>query len=157
MKVQNLIRSYQVFGHKNAKLDPLGINVRQPHSELQPERWGFTEEDMHRDISQLQEEGLSPFLSGSGKYTVADLIKDLNKTYCSTVGVEYMHIQDTAQCEMIRSHIEKHKGSGSAVYTSSPEVRVKNLRRLLWATCFEEFLHSRWTEKRYAILILVRF
>jgi 2-oxoglutarate dehydrogenase E1 component len=143
-----MIRSFQVFGHKNANLDPLGIKQRPPHPELQPERWGFTEEDMTRDISQLEDEGLSPFISGRGKYTLADLLEDLRKTYCSTVGVEYMHIQDVEQCEMIRSHLEKHKGSGSAVYTSAPDVRVKNLKRLLWATCFEEFLHSRWTEKR---------
>lgn len=148
-KVQNLIRSYQVFGHKNANLDPLGIKVRDPHPELELERWGFTEADMQRDISQLQEEGLSPFLSAGDKYTLADLVNDLRKTYCSNVGVEYMHIQDSAQCEFIRSHIEKHKGSASSAYTSTPDVRVKNLKRLLWATSFEEFLHSKWTEKRF--------
>ena len=45
-----LIRSYRVRGHLNAKLDPLGLEGRDPHPELDPATYGFTEADMDRPI-----------------------------------------------------------------------------------------------------------
>ena len=45
-----LIRSYRVRGHLNANLDPLGIEGREPHPELDPATYGFTEADLDRPI-----------------------------------------------------------------------------------------------------------
>ena len=45
-----LIRSYRVRGHLEADLDPLGLAPKEPHEELDPASYGFTEADMDRPI-----------------------------------------------------------------------------------------------------------
>ena len=45
-----LIRSYRVRGHLEAQLDPLGLQSRHKHAELDPATYGFTEADMDKPI-----------------------------------------------------------------------------------------------------------
>ena len=45
-----LIRAYRVRGHLEANLDPLGLKPKEPHAELDPRSYGFTEADMDRPI-----------------------------------------------------------------------------------------------------------
>ncbi|MEE8500941.1 MAG: 2-oxoglutarate dehydrogenase E1 component, partial [Kiloniellales bacterium] len=45
-----LIRAYRVRGHLEADLDPLGVKPIEPHPELDPLSYGFTEEDFDRPI-----------------------------------------------------------------------------------------------------------
>ena len=44
------IRVYRVRGHLEADLDPLGLKPIQPHPELDPRTYGFSEADMDRPI-----------------------------------------------------------------------------------------------------------
>lgn len=50
MKVQLMVRAYQVRGHHLARLDPLGINIGEFHSapELTLEYYGFSKADLDR-------------------------------------------------------------------------------------------------------------
>jgi 2-oxoglutarate dehydrogenase E1 component len=43
-----LIRSYRVRGHLEAQLDPLGLQPKARHPELDPGFWGFAEADFDR-------------------------------------------------------------------------------------------------------------
>src|SRR5690606_3562523 len=45
-----LIRSYRVRGHLIAKLDLLGLAKIEPHPELEPRTYGFTDADWDRPI-----------------------------------------------------------------------------------------------------------
>src|SRR3984885_13657564 len=45
-----LIRSYRVRGHLEARLDPLGLTIPAPHSELDPLSYGFTDADLDKPI-----------------------------------------------------------------------------------------------------------
>src|SRR4051794_41638145 len=45
IRALNLIRSYRVRGHLEADLDPLHLEQRRPHNELDYRTWGFTEAD----------------------------------------------------------------------------------------------------------------
>ncbi|KAI9001868.1 hypothetical protein DFJ74DRAFT_456747 [Hyaloraphidium curvatum] len=47
-QVMELIRSFRVFGHLSANLDPLGLWNRPPYAELDYKFWGFTEADLGR-------------------------------------------------------------------------------------------------------------
>ena len=49
-KVDTLIRNYRVRGHIAASLDPLG-QPRSAPPELDPAFYGFTDEDMDRELS----------------------------------------------------------------------------------------------------------
>ena len=94
-----LIRAYRIRGHLIANLDPLSIQKKKEHPELKPESYGFTKKDYDRKI----------FLDGVLGLQYADLnqiLKILKKTYCSTIGYEFMHMGDPDEKAWIRNRIE---------------------------------------------------
>ncbi|KAI8868067.1 hypothetical protein GQ42DRAFT_110466, partial [Ramicandelaber brevisporus] len=111
LKVQLLVRAYQVRGHQKAALDPLGIEDTPLKagnaSELEPEYYGFTETDMSRKFA-LGPGILPNFKSASGttELTLGEILQHLKSTYSGTIGVEYTHIPNRAQCDWIRDRIE---------------------------------------------------
>jgi 2-oxoglutarate dehydrogenase E1 component len=62
----------------------------------------------------------------------------LEETYCSTIGVEYMHIPDRKECNWIRERLETPEK-----YSFTPQQRVHILDRLAWSTQFERFLQLK--------------
>ncbi|HTQ82996.1 MAG TPA: 2-oxoglutarate dehydrogenase E1 component, partial [Pseudolabrys sp.] len=85
-----LIRAYRIRGHFHAKLDPLGIQQEPPEAELDPKSYGFTEADLDRKIFLDMVLGLE-FAS------MREIVTILRRTYCQTLGVEFMHISNAAQ------------------------------------------------------------
>jgi 2-oxoglutarate dehydrogenase E1 component len=82
-----VIRNYRVRGHLHCKLDPLGLVKPIPHSELDPETYSFTERDLDRPI-------FLNYVLGLESASMRQIVKILEETYCGTIGVEYMHIQE---------------------------------------------------------------
>src|SRR5580704_15094285 len=82
IRALNLIRSYRVRGHLEADLDPLHLEQRRPHNELDYHTWGFTEADLDRKI----------FINNLGREraTLREIIAILRQTYCGRIGIEYM-------------------------------------------------------------------
>ena len=91
-----LIRAYRVRGHLAAKLDPLNLTQREAHPELQPESYGFGPDDLDRPIFIDNVLGLETA-------TMRQILEVLNKTYCSNIGVEFMHISDPEQKSWIQA------------------------------------------------------
>ena len=136
-----LIRSYRVRGHLAAFLDPLGLEKRQPHPELDPASYGFTERDRDRKIYLDHVLGLE-FAN------IREIMEILNRTYCSTIGVEFMHISTPEQKSWIQKRIE---GKDKEV-TFTPEGKKAILRKLIEAEGFEKFLDVKFTgTKRFGV------
>jgi len=87
MKAIALIRAYRIRGHLIANLDPLGMMERKYLHELHPADHGFKKEDYNKKI-YLKEYIDRPYA------TINEILSFLRKTYCSTIGAEYMHISD---------------------------------------------------------------
>lgn len=155
MKLMLLIRAYQVRGHTLAKIDPLEMMPRPHYPELQIETYGFTEADLSREFF-LSGKLLSGILSGSKpKRPLKDIIRILEQTYCGTIGVEYMHIQDRFRSNWIRERFETDEK-----YQLSKDQKINLIDRLAWATLFEQFLSKKFaTAKRYPtpLLLLLLF
>ena len=94
-----LIRNYRVRGHLHSDLDPLGIVKPLPHSELDPESYGFTNADMDRPI-------FINYVLGLESATLRQIVKILEQTYCGKIGVEFMHIQEPEEKAWIQERIE---------------------------------------------------
>ena len=93
-----LIRAYRVIGHREANLDPLKLNPPKPLPQLQASYYGFAEGDLDRPI----------FIDGQmGRETATmrELVEMLRRTYCSTIGYEYMHISDPEQRDWLQRGI----------------------------------------------------
>lgn len=155
MKVQLLIRAYQTRGHLRAKIDPLGIMQPDrdfsPAPELEPAYYGFGEADMDRPF-QLGAGVLPAFLaSGNGRVgtsmTLREILASLEQIYCGTIGYEYTHIPDRAQCDWLRARIEVPQP-----FRFDADEKRRILDRLTWADAFERFVASKFPgEKRFGL------
>ena len=94
-----LIRAYRARGHFYANLDPLGLEPHHNEEDLDPRSYGFTDADMDRPIFLDKVLGLEIG-------TLREILAILRRTYCQTLGVEFMHISDPAQKGWIQERIE---------------------------------------------------
>ncbi len=136
-----LIRSYRVRGHLEARLDPLGLTVPKPHPELDPAAYGFTEADLDRTI-------FIDNVLGRETATLREIVGILRATYCGSIGVEFMHIQDPAQKSWIQRKVE------GAPWLTAFDAAAKRtiLTQLTEAEAFEAFCQRRYvTTKRFGL------
>jgi len=127
-----MIRAYRTRGHLAANLDPLGIETRPAPAELDPASYGFTEADFTRPI-------FIDGVLGLDTATIPEMVAILQRTYCSTVGVEFMHITDPAEKSWIQERIE---GPDKEI-AFTPEGKRAILKKLLEGESFEKFVHKR--------------
>ena len=127
-----LIRNFRVRGHLHAKLDPLGLQKTVSHSELDPRSFGFTEADLDRPI-------YINYVLGLENATLREILDILNRTYCGSIGVEFMHIMGADQKAWIQERIE---GRGKEISLTDREKR-QILRELVEAEGFESFLQVK--------------
>ena len=136
-----LIRAYRIRGHLIANLDPLSIQKKEEHSELKPESYGFSKNDYNRKI----------FLDGVLGLQYADLnqiLKILKKTYCSTIGYEFMHMGDPDEKAWIRNRIEGPEKD--ITFTENGKKAILN--KIIQAEGFEKYLHVKFVgTKRFGL------
>ncbi|MBF9232872.1 2-oxoglutarate dehydrogenase E1 component [Microvirga alba] len=136
-----LIRAYRVRGHLHAKLDPLDINPRPSDEELHPSHYGFTEADWDRKIFLDNVLGLE-------FGTIREIVAILERTYCQTLGVEFMHISDPVEKAWIQERIE---GPDKEI-TFTREGKRAILNKIVEAEGFEKFLDLKYTgTKRFGL------
>ncbi|MBI1205366.1 MAG: 2-oxoglutarate dehydrogenase E1 component [Rhodopseudomonas sp.] len=136
-----LIRAYRIRGHFHAKLDPLELAREPSETELDPKSYGFTEADLDRKIFLDMVLGLE-FAS------MREIVTILRRTYCQTLGVEFMHISNPAQKAWIQERIE---GRDKEI-TFTPEGKRAILNKLVEAEGFEKFLDVKYTgTKRFGL------
>ncbi|HYI89870.1 MAG TPA: 2-oxoglutarate dehydrogenase E1 component [Beijerinckiaceae bacterium] len=136
-----LIRAYRVRGHLHANLDPLNLEPRRDNEELHPSHYGFTEADCDRKIFLDNVLGLE-------FGTIREIVAILERTYCQTIGVEFMHISDPAEKAWIQERIE---GPDKEI-TFTREGKRAILNKLVEADGFEKFLDLKYTgTKRFGL------
>ncbi len=136
-----LIRAYRIRGHLIANLDPLSIQKKEQHPELKPETYGFIKSDYDRKI----------FLDGVLGLQYADLnqiLDILKRTYCSTIGYEFMHMGDPDEKAWIRDRIEGPEKD--ITFTENGKRAILN--KIVQAEGFEKYLHVKFVgTKRFGL------
>jgi 2-oxoglutarate dehydrogenase E1 component len=139
-RVLQLINAYRVRGHLIAHLDPL-VNTPGHHPELDPAFYGLTIWDLDREF-------ITGGLGGKPRATLRDILDILRETYCGTIGVEYMFIQDTKQKAWLQERMEPSRNQPPI----SNELRKQILRKLTAAEGLEKFLHTKFIgHKRFSL------
>ena len=136
-----MIRAYRIRGHLIADLDPLQLQEKHYHPELNPETYGFKKEDRNRKI----------FLDnvlGFEYATVNEILEILLKTYCAKIGIEFMHMSDPEEKKWIQERIE---GKGKeANFTTEGKKAI--LKKLIEAEGFENYCHTKFVgTKRFGL------
>ncbi|NVK47980.1 MAG: 2-oxoglutarate dehydrogenase E1 component [Rhodobacteraceae bacterium] len=136
-----IIRAYRIRGHLIADLDPLKMRDQEPHPELDPRSYGFTESDMDRPIFIDNVLGLQ-------HASMRQIIDVLKRTYCGTFALQYMHISDPEQAGWLKERIE---GLGKEIqFTKNGRRAILN--KLVEAEGFEKFLHVKYMgTKRFGL------
>ncbi len=141
LRLLMLIRAYRVRGHLIANLDPLGLDGEKHHPELDPATSGFAAEDYDRKI-------FVDGVLGLETATLREVLSIVKRTYCSKIGIEFMHIQYPDQKAWIQQRIE---GAGSVPDLTNDD-RVRILRQLYASEGFERFLHIKYPgTKRFSL------
>ncbi len=136
-----LIRAYRARGHFHANLDPLGLEPQRDEQDLDPASYGFTEADQDRPIFLDRVLGLE-------FGTLREILAIVRRTYCQTLGVEFMHISDPAQKAWIQERIE---GPDKEItFTRAGKRAILN--KLIEAEGFEKFCDLKFTgTKRFGL------
>ncbi len=141
VKAIAMIRAYRIRGHLIANLDPLEMMERKYLHELHPADHGFKKEDYNKKIY------LGEYMDRNYA-TVDEIISFLKKTYCSTIGAEYMHIADPTEKTWFRVRMEKEENQ--IKFTSNGKKAILN--KLIQAEGFEKFLAIKFVgTKRFGI------
>ena len=135
-RVERLIRNYRVMGHYVADIDPLG-QPRPKVAELDPINCGLTEADMDRKVSTLS-------ASGQNFRTVREVNQWMRNTYCRSIGVQFMHIDDLTVREWLQTRMEATENR--IQLTRDEQKRI--MKRLSDAVVFEEFILSKFTNAK---------
>lgn len=137
-----MIRAYRMRGHLHARLDPLGLaEPEEDYNELSPEAYGFTEADYDRPI-------FIDHVLGLEYATVRQMLDILKRTYCSTLGVEFMHISNPEEKAWIQERIE---GPDKGIeFTANGKKAI--LQKLIEAEGFEQFIDVKYKgTKRFGL------
>jgi len=131
-RVDQLIRAYRSRGHLIARINPLGFKTEYP-PELNPAFYGFTPADMERLFS-------AETISSEGPLALNEILDLLWNTYCRSIGVEFMHIDDQSVRRWFQSRMEPSQNRLSL--TRDEQVRI--LTKLTDAVMFEEFIRKKF-------------
>ena len=136
-----MIRAYRMRGHLHADLDPLAIEPRKDHEELHPSSYGFTDADWDRKIFIDNVLGLE-------FATIREMLAILQRTYCSTIGYEFMHISNPQEKAWIQERVE---GPDKEI-AFTREGKRAILNKLVEAEGFEKFIDVKYTgTKRFGL------
>ncbi|MFB7893215.1 multifunctional oxoglutarate decarboxylase/oxoglutarate dehydrogenase thiamine pyrophosphate-binding subunit/dihydrolipoyllysine-residue succinyltransferase subunit [Microbacterium sp. NPDC056044] len=137
-RVQELINSYRVRGHLMADVDPLEY-VQRTHPDLEIESHGLTFWDLDREF-------VTGGFGGKRQMKLRDILGVLRDSYCRTIGIEYMHIQDPVQRAWFQEHVElKYQKPGH-------DEQLRILDKLNQAEAFETFLQTKYVgQKRFSL------
>lgn len=137
-RVQELINAFRVRGHLMADIDPLKY-VQRSHPDLDIASHGLTFWDLDREF-------VTGGLGGRKAAPLRDILGVLRDSYCRTIGLEYMHIQDPEQRRWIQDTVERPY----AKPTREEQLRI--LGKLNEAEAFETFLQTKYVgQKRFSL------
>ncbi|MGF1661658.1 MAG: multifunctional oxoglutarate decarboxylase/oxoglutarate dehydrogenase thiamine pyrophosphate-binding subunit/dihydrolipoyllysine-residue succinyltransferase subunit, partial [Kineosporiaceae bacterium] len=137
-RVVELIHAFRVRGHLMADTDPLEYRQRR-HPDLDVQTHGLTLWDLDREFP-------TGGFGGKPVMKLRDILGVLRDSYCRTVGIEYMHIQDPEQRAWIQRHVEH------PVAKPGREEQKRILHRLNTAEAFETFLQTKFVgQKRFSL------
>ncbi|MEV5752147.1 multifunctional oxoglutarate decarboxylase/oxoglutarate dehydrogenase thiamine pyrophosphate-binding subunit/dihydrolipoyllysine-residue succinyltransferase subunit [Actinoallomurus sp. NPDC052308] len=137
-RVHELIHAYRVRGHLMADTDPLEYTQRR-HPDLDVLKHGLTLWDLEREFA-------TGGFGGKPTMKLRDILGVLRNSYCRTVGIEYMHIQDPGERAWIQGKVEVPHDKPDR------EEQLHILGRLNTAEAFETFLQTKFVgQKRFSL------
>ncbi|WP_408582916.1 2-oxoglutarate dehydrogenase E1 component [Myroides odoratimimus] len=136
--VLKLIDAYRTYGHLLTKTNPLR-DRKVEHPDLSLEKFGLSQADLNVNFEAAKTIQLPTT-------TLGQIIAQLEKIYCTTLGIEYKYITDEAAVQWIQNHYE----ATEAKFDSEEKKEI--LHKLIEAVSFENFLNTKYVgQKRFSL------
>ncbi|MBM71864.1 MAG: 2-oxoglutarate dehydrogenase E1 component [Crocinitomicaceae bacterium] len=138
-KILDLIHGYRTRGHLFTATNP--VRERRTYTPtLELANFGLSNEDLETVFEAGTKVGIGPA-------KLKDIIDHLEKTYCSSISIEYMYIREPERVDWIREHIEI---DNRKKFTNEDKLHI--LKKISQATLFEEFLQKKFVgQKRFSL------
>ena len=145
-KVLQYIRAHRVLGSRNSSLDPLKRMERLQVPELELGFYGLTDADLELEFGFGSWQGTIAGKAERAK--LKDIVVAVKRTYCGTVGTEYMYISQTEQKRWIQGQFESIQSQPKL----DKDEKQFLLDRLTAAETLEKYLHTRYVgQKRFSL------
>ena len=131
-RVESLIYRYRDLGHLLACLDPL-VACPTEHPLLALEAFKLTPQDLDREFFTRR-------FAASGRAPLKEIIQALKETYCRSIGVEFMHLQDPSERRWLLNRMEPVRNRPHL----EPDAKQRILKSLVKAALFEQFLNKKY-------------
>lgn len=142
VRVVQLISAFRQRGHQKARLDPLDLAVREEVLDLELSFHQLSEADFD---TVFQTGSLH---IGKADATLGEIYDAIERTYCHSIGAEFMHIVDTTQRHWVMQRMESVRSAPDY----SAEVRLQLLESLVAAEGLEKSLASKYPgTKRFGL------
>ena len=113
-RVEALINRYRDLGHLLACLDPLAA-CPTDHPLLNLSAFNLTEDDLEREFH-------TQLVPGKNIASLREILAALKETYCRSVGVEYMHVQDPGERQWLQERMEP--GRNRPLLAKDKKIRI---------------------------------
>ncbi|RUR00057.1 2-oxoglutarate dehydrogenase E1 component [Legionella septentrionalis] len=140
-EVAHLINAYRTYGHLLARLDPLEMAERHPVQTLELSYHNLSEKDLPKTFFACK-------TFAKERMPLSEILQALRDTYCGSIGIEYMHIANTAEVEWLQEKLESVQGQPGF----APERKLEILKELIAADGLERYLGTRYVgQKRFSL------
>jgi 2-oxoglutarate dehydrogenase E1 component len=139
--VFSMIEEFRMRGHLEANLDPLGMLHRPPVRELDPASWGLVAADLDKvyPVGDYRGEAGLP---------LRELLARLRRTYCGSIGVQFMTAQQTERRDWLKQRMESTQNQPNI----DKAARLTMLEQLGAAEMLEKFIHHKYIgTKRFSL------
>ena len=131
-RVESLIYRYRDLGHLLACLDPLAACPTE-HPLLKLEAFNLTAQDLEREFFTRR-------FAASRHAPLKEIIQALKETYCRSIGVEFMHLQDPSERRWLMDRMEPVRNQPNL----EPDAKRRILQGLVEGAIFEQFLNKKY-------------
>lgn len=139
-KVISLITGYRQRGHLFTKTNPVRQR-RQYDPNLDLENFGLSDKDLETVFQAGKEVGMGPA-------KLKDIIAHLDKTYCQSIGVEYLYVREPQVIKWLQLRMERSQNTPAFGLDEKRTI----LKKLTQAVVFENYLHTKFVgQKRFSL------
>jgi len=131
-RVESLIYRYRDLGHLLACLDPLTACPTE-HPLLTLEAVNLTPQDLDREFFTHR-------FAASRRAPLKEIIQALKETYCRSIGVEFLHLQDPSERSWLLDRMEPIRNRPNL----ETDAKQRILNSLVKTALFEQFLNKKY-------------
>ena len=140
-RVVNLIEAYRNRGHLFTQTNPVRER-RHYEPTLALENFGLSQSDLSRKFNSALELGMKEAA------TLQQIVDHLQKIYCDSIGIEFMHINNVEEKDWIRSWVNVNENH--AILSADEKTEI--LLKINQAVAFENYLHTKFVgQKRFSL------